>query len=235
MARIRDTNPRLVADLGCGTGSLTRVLAERFPAARVVGLDNSSSMLERAAEESIEWRLGDVATWTPTEPVDLIYSNAALHWLTDHEALFARLLGFVSPGGTLAVQMPGNWAEPTHTIPARVLDEGDWPEALRRALPRDRVLPMSAYRRALSSAAELDLWETTYHQILPASDRHPVLEWVKGSLLTPILAMLDGAERQRFESACEAGYERAYAREADGSVVLPFRRVFLVAAAVAPA
>lgn len=235
MARIPESTPRTIVDLGCGTGSLTRLLAERFPAAGVTGLDNDPSMLGRAPEGSIAWRLADVGSWRPDEPVDLIYSNAALHWLTGHEALFARLLGALAPGGTLAVQMPNNWHEPTHTIPARVLDEGGWPAEVANALPRDRVLPMSAYRRALSGADHLDQWETTYHQVLPASDRHPVLEWVKGSLLTPVMALLEGPDRERFESACEVRYETAYPREADGSVVLPFRRVFLVAGAVASA
>src|SRR5262245_59994510 len=112
-------DPDLVVDLGCGTGRIARLLAERFPAAAVQGVDSSASMLAEAAAEGesrIEWRQADIARWAPDRPVGLLFSNAALHWLPDHAALFRRLLDGVAPGGVLAVQMPRNFAQPSHAL-----------------------------------------------------------------------------------------------------------------------
>jgi len=231
MARIPDISPRSIVDLGCGTGSLTHLLADRFNDANVVGLDNSQDMLDQTESDSIEWRCEDIGAWHPESQMDLIYSNAALHWLVDHDQLFPRLLESLSPGGVLAVQMPNNWREPTHKIPAAILAQPDWTDEVRHILPRDRVQSPVHYQRWLAAADATDLWETTYYQLLPSADRHPVLEWVKGSLLRPVLALLDEDPRalDRFLRACEHEYERAYPRESDGSVVLPFRRLFIVA------
>lgn len=167
---------------------------ERWPDAFVVGIDSSAEMIERARRDHPEltWRVGDVTAWEPEEPIDVAYSNAALHWLDDHADLFRRLRSLLADGGVLAVQMPDNWAAPTHRIPAEVLDEGDWPDAARSALMRDRLSDPASYAR-WAQPAEVDLWRTTYHHQLTGED--PVWTWGTGSLLRPVLATLEGSDR----------------------------------------
>ncbi len=229
LGRIDVESPRLVVDLGCGPGNLTRVLAQRWPDARVVGVDSSPAMLARAASTSSEvtWIEADLTSWEPPDPVDVIFSNAALHWVERHEVIFPRLASTLAPGGHLAVQMPANWAEPTHRLPAAILDGGGWPADAVTALVRDRVRPASFYRRLLSGRLEnLDIWTTTYHQQLGGAD--PVLRWVEGSVLAPVLDALDPASRLRFSEECADSYRRAYPPEPDGTTILPFTRLFIV-------
>ncbi|MEX2423827.1 MAG: methyltransferase domain-containing protein [Acidimicrobiia bacterium] len=229
IARIPATEPRRVVDLGCGTGTLTAVLARRWPSAHIVGLDASRDMLERVPNgvENVQWQLGDIGAWRADEPCDLIFSNAALHWLDDHEALFRRLAGSLAPRGVLAVQMPDNWAAPSHRIPAAVLAEGDFSDAARAALITDRVASPSEYRRWLGAGLEIDMWSTTYHQVLRGTS--PVLEWVKGTVLRPVLDTLDDQRGAAFVEECDRRYRSAYPRDADGVTMLAFRRLFIVA------
>lgn len=228
IARIPDADVASIVDLGCGTGHLTAMLAERFPEARVLGVDASEEMIEvaRADHPDIDWVVADLSTWAPDVPVDVVYSNATLHWLDDHASLFPRIRSWVAVGGTLAVQMPDNWRAPTHVVPARVLDDGSWPEEARSALMRDRLAAPGDYRRWLQPA-EVDLWRTTYHQTLVGAD--PVWAWVTGSVVRPVLAALAPADRVRFETECRARYREAYPEEPDGTTLLPFSRLFMVA------
>jgi len=227
IARIADLEPRTVVDLGSGSGELTALLASRWPEADVTGVDSSREMVEKArgSHPGAEWVVGDIEDWAPPGPVDLIFSNAALHWVDDHHKLFRGLRSHLSSQGALAVQMPDNWRAPTHRVPADILDEGDWPEAARRALLRDRVCRVDDYREWLQPA-EVDVWRTTYHHTLTGDD--PVWAWVTGSLLRPVLAALDDDDSDRFEAECKSGYAAAYPTR-DGVTTLPFSRLFLVA------
>jgi trans-aconitate 2-methyltransferase len=229
IARIPAIEPSRVIDLGCGTGALTAVLAQRWPTAHIVGLDASPDMLKRAPADigNVEWQIGEIASWSPNEPYDLVFSNAALHWLDHHETLFRRLAGSLAPRGVLAVQMPDNWSEPSHRIPAAVLDDGDFSETSRSALIRDRVSSPAEYRRWLGAGMTIDMWTTTYHQVLRGRD--PVLEWVMGTVLRPVLETLDEACQAAFVEECARRYRAAYPPEADGATVLAFRRLFIVA------
>jgi trans-aconitate 2-methyltransferase len=230
MVRIPDIEPRSIVDLGTGTGHLAARLAERWPEASVAGIDGSTEMIERARADhpSLGWSVGDIANWEPSHPVDLLFSNAALHWLDHHETLFPRLRSHLAPGGVLAVQMPDNWAEPTHRIPAEVLNDGGWPAPAREALLRDRLAPPTDYAAWVAPAA-VDLWRTTYYQPLVGDD--PVWTWVTGSLLRPVLAALGDAERERFTRICRARYADAYPAGPGDVTTLPFSRLFLIARA----
>ena len=227
LRRIPSVHPRRVVDLGCGTGRLTAELARRWPEARVEGVDSSEAMLDRAQVGTVTWVEADIRDWEPDEPVDVIYSNAALHWLDDHPDLFRRLAAHVASGGVFAVQMPGNWDQPSHRIPAAILDSEGFPETARDALLRDRVAGLEEYRRWIGAGFRFDLWTTTYHQVLAGPD--PVLRWVMGTVLRPVVEVLTPAERDRFLARCAGRYREAYPPEPDGSTVLPFRRIFIVA------
>lgn len=230
LARIPDIAARRVVDLGCGTGNLTALLARRWPDANVAGIDSSEDMIERARRDhpGLNWTIGSIESWNPETRFDVVFSNAALHWVDGHETLFRRLRSFLADDGVLAVQMPDNWAAPTHRIPADVLDSGDWTDGARTAMMRDRLSSPDLYPRWLQPAT-VDMWRTTYFQQLSGDD--PVWEWVSGSVLRPVLANLDAASRERFARRCKALYREAYPPDSEGTTMLPFSRLFMVAQA----
>jgi trans-aconitate 2-methyltransferase len=236
LERVPLQSPQLVYDLGCGSGNVTRLLAERWPAARICGLDNSKEMLEKAAAGPgpIEWVEGDIAEWAPDRPPDLIYSNAALHWVTDHPRLFPRLAGYLKSGGCLAVQMPLSWGAPSHRLMRATLADGGpggrplGSTALREAVAQRWVAEAEQYYDWLASLARsLDIWETEYLQVLTGAD--PVLEWVKGTGLRPILNGLEGEEREIYLAEYTRRLREAYPMKPDGRTLYPFRRLFIVA------
>lgn len=228
IARLPDREVRTVVDLGCGSGELTAALAARYLQATVTGVDSSEAMLERASERypELRWVSGDIATWRPHAPFDVVFSNAALQWVEGHEALFPRLLEAVAPGGTLAVQMPRNFDAPSHVLLREVAAEPRW--AGRIALRSEPVWPPERYYTLLAPrVAGLELWETEYLHVLEGED--PVLEWVKGTALLPVQAALEGAERDAFVATYRERLRQAYPRRADGKTLFPFRRLFLLA------
>jgi trans-aconitate 2-methyltransferase len=230
LARVELEAPTVVFDLGCGTGSMTRLMAERWPGARLTGVDSSRVMLEAAnsTPANVRWRQQDMGAWEPGEPADLIYSNAALHWLPGHDRLFPHLLRQLAPAGVLAVQMPRNFEAPSHTAVAEAALAGPWRAQLEPLLRPPPVAAPAWYLDLLSPHCDsVDLWETEYYQVLRGEN--PVKEWTKGTWLAPLLAALPEPERQAFEQAYAERVARAYPRRADGTTVLPFRRLFMVA------
>jgi trans-aconitate 2-methyltransferase len=176
-----------VVDLGCGTGELTRALHERARAGSTLGLDSSRAMLERSAPHAgggLTFELGDIAEWAPATPVDLIFSNAALHWIDDHDELFARLTTALSPGGQLAVQMPANHDHPSHLVAARVAAEEPFRAALGGYVRRSPVLDPESYALLLHRLgyASQHVRLQVYVHVLPHAGA--VVDWVKGTLLT---------------------------------------------------
>ena len=230
IARIPIEQPRTVVDLGCGTGNVTLILRSRWPDAGVTGVDGSPQMLAEArkAEADIVWKQCDVAHWNPPEKFDLVFSNAALHWLDDHRALFARICANVAPGGVLAVQMPRNFSAPSHMLLHELASSPPWRDALAGMLRPQPVLAPEAYYDLLAQKARsLDIWETEYLQILEGEN--PVAEWTKGTWLAPLLAALAPGPREAFESEYRRMVAQAYPRQANGKSLFPFRRLFIVA------
>ncbi|MGE5271128.1 MAG: methyltransferase domain-containing protein [Thiohalocapsa sp.] len=232
LQRIDLEMPALVYDLGAGAGNVTRLLAARWPAARVVGVDGSAEMLAKAAKENpgIEWQQADLAGWRPERPASIIYSNAALHWLDDHERLLPALFASLAPGGIFAVQMPRNFGAPSHTLITEAALSGPWRTRLEPLLrPSPVAAPDYYYDLLAPLAASLDIWETEYLQVLDGPN--PVKEWTKGTWLLPLLAALDGPDRSRFEAAYAERVAAAYPPRRDGKTLFPFRRMFIIAAA----
>ena len=230
--RIDVADPAEVYDLGAGAGNVTRLLKKRWPKARVTGADESQEMLAKAAAGAPEivWQRTDLATWRPLRPADVIYSNAALHWLGDHDRLFPALFSALAPQGVLAVQMPRNFSAPSHAAIAEAVRTGPWRSKLEPLLRPAPVADPAFYFDLLAPrAAALDIWETEYLQVLEGD--HPVKEWTKGTWLRPLLDALDEPERGRFEACYADLVARAYPRRPDGRTLFPFRRLFIVATA----
>ena len=234
MARIDAASPRSVVDLGCGTGGVTRILAERWPEAQVTGLDSSAAMLAKARAGTpvpgVTWLEADIASWRPEGELDVVYSNAALHWVADHASLFPRLVSTLAPGGTLAVQMPKSWDQPSHRLMRDVLDSGEigplGDAALRERMGRPPTLEPGDYLDLLQRPdRRVELWITEYVHVLEGED--PVLEWVTATGLRPVLDALGEPELGRFLAEYRRRLREAYPRRADGTTLFPFRRLFL--------
>jgi len=228
--RIPVTDPGEVYDLGAGTGNVTVQLKERWPNAHITGVDDSEAMLAKAGQiPGISWERANLAQWKPSRPADLIYSNAALHWLPDHEKLFRALLSYLAPGGVLAVQMPRNFMAPSHTLVNDVALNGPWRAKLEPILrPPPTAEPAVYYGLLAPQAAIVDIWETEYLHVLEGKD--PVKEWIKGSWMSPLLDALDANERVEYEAEYSRLAAQAYPPRPDGQTLLPFRRLFLIAA-----
>jgi trans-aconitate 2-methyltransferase len=228
------TEPRTVYDIGCGPGNATRLLRDRWPSARITGVDASEEMLARAraALPGVTWVRADIRTWHAPEPADVLFSNAALHWLGDHEHLFPALAEQLAPGGVLAVQMPSNWDAPYQTLMEQAVHESAFRQRLEPLLLHDPVGSPTFYFDLLSGPTRgVDLWITTYLHVLEGDD--PVKEWVKGSSLKPLLDALPEGERETFQARYAELVREAYPRRADGITLFPFARVFIVAMPVA--
>ncbi len=234
MHQIPADKPKQVYDLGCGPGNITQILADRWADACVTGVDASADMLAKAAksDSNIDWLEADVTSWSPPGPADVIFSNAALHWLNDHQLLFPRLLSMLGSGGVLAVQMPRNHQAYSHTLMADTARAGPWADVLAPVLREAPVATPEFYYDLLSSNAQsLDIWESEYAQILEGKD--PVLAWVKGTALKPLLDALDETGNPDWKDAFLDDYRarlaEAYPERKDGRTLFPFRRLFIVA------
>lgn len=230
LQRITHEAPARIVDLGCGTGNATPLMRRRWPDARITGVDGSPDMLARAREEhpDVAWIEADVAEWTPDEAQDLVFSNAALHWLDDHDRLFPRLLGMLAPGGQLAVQMPRNYHEPGLALVNETALDGPWRARLASVVrPIPVHEPRFYYRLLRPLVAELDIWESDFIHVLEGDN--PVADWTKGAWMSPLLAALDEPERSAYEAEYRRRVALAYPKEPDGTTLFPFRRVFFVA------
>ena len=226
-----DLAPGEIWDLGCGAGQHAAWLKRRWPEARVHGLDSSAAMLEqaRARDGDIDWRRGDIAAWGPERPADLIFANASLHWLPDHESLLRRLVGALAPGGVIAVQMPMAHETRHHSLMREVAADGLWAAALAGVGTIMPLLEPDAYFAVLAEdCGEVDIWATTYLQALTGPEA--VLEWMKGTALRPYLAALtEEVMRRAYLDALGARLSAAFPRRPDGVTLMPFPRLFLLA------
>lgn len=232
MARVGAEDPRLVLDLGCGSGELTAALARRWPGAAVVGVDSSEAMIESARSRGPRdgqpaFVLGDVRDWEPPGPVDVLVSNAVLQWVPGQFGVLARWTRFLAAGGWIAVQLPGNFDQPGHVIMRELAASPRWRPLLAGvALNRQAADPADYLDLLAMAGCETDAWETTYLHVLTGDN--PVLEWYKGSGLRPVIDALGAGLADQFVAEYGERIRQAYPPRPYGTV-LPFRRVFAVA------
>lgn len=227
VSRIDAAQPRRVVDLGCGPGTLTALLHQRWPAADVLGIDNSPEMIEAAAGvRGVRFELGDVADFAPGPEVDVLISNATLQWVPGHLDLLASWAGALPAGGWLAIQVPGNFDAAAHSLLRSLAASDPWAAALDGVLRHDVVAAPERYATVLLAAGlEVDVWETTYLHVLPGAD--PVLEWLRGTGLRPVLGALPPTGAAQFSAALAEQLRAAYPPGPHGTL-FPFRRVFAV-------
>jgi trans-aconitate 2-methyltransferase len=232
LAAIPAADVRSAVDIGCGPGNSTQLLVERFTGATVRGLDSSSDMIEAARKRlpQVKFDLSDIDTWSESGPFDVIFANAVLQWVPDHATLLPSLVSKLAPGGSLAIQMPDNLQQPSHRLMREVAADGPWASKLAKvAGQRTEMADAGIYYSMLKACcARVDVWRTTYHHPL-AGGAAGVVEWFKGSGLRPFLEPLDEAQRVQYLKQYQTAIEQAYPALADGSVLLPFPRLFIVA------
>jgi trans-aconitate 2-methyltransferase len=230
LARVPLAAPRRIVDLGCGPGNSTELLARRWPDAEVTGIDSSPEMLAQARADypALRWIEADIAALPPDGAHDLVFSNAALQWVPDHARVFPALFDALPPGGVLAVQMPRNFDAPSHVLLRETAASPRW---AARMPPETRVLTVGDpgfYHDLLAPrAARLDIFEIEYLHVMDGPEG--IVEWMKGTGLRPFLQRLEGADLAAFLESYLEKLALAYPRRADGKVLFPFRRIFLVA------
>lgn len=230
LAQVAADDPRYVADLGCGPGNLTAALAQRWPGARVTGVDSSPEMIAAAATAAADGRVtftvGDVRDWQPEGTPDVLVCNAVLQWVPDHNDLLVRWADSLAPGGWLAFQIPGNFDQPHQVIVQEMAGSARWREPLKDAdLNRQAGDPREYTELLARPGYAVDAWETTYLHVLQGEN--PVLEWAKGTTLLPVLAALDAEQAAGFLHEYGQRLRAAYSHHRFGTI-FPFRRVFTV-------
>lgn len=220
-----------ILDLGCGNGVAIPLIRARWPEAAITALDNSPEMLEAAGNRTdslTRFIQADITQWSPDRKFQLIVSNAALHWLDDHEGLFPRLMEWLAPGGILAVQMPYNWAEPSHRLMIQAAENGPWKQKLAPLLRPTPVGSTSFYQALLEPLSQsCDVWEQVFTHNLDGEDA--VFNWIKGTSLKPLLDALEIGERVAFAANYKAALNSAYPGKQSGGTTFPFHRLFIMA------
>ena len=228
-------NPASIVDLGCGPGNVTAILRKRWKDAAISGVDNSSAMLDRARAEypdkNINWELENINDWVLDKrngTFDIVFSNAALHWLGGHKDLFPQLMGRIATGGVLAVQMPNNFSAPSHKLILKTVVEGPWADELKPVVKNTPIAWPAAYKGWLHPFSKnVEVWETHYIHHFDGDD--PVLKWISSTALAPILSALKGVMRESFLAVYGRRLREAYPKDADGRTVYKMRRTFILA------
>lgn len=231
LSRIPPREVSHATDLGCGPGNSTELLYHAWPQALITGLDSSQAMLEQARQRlpDCQFIQANISSWQADAPQEVIFANASLQWLTDHQRLFPHLFAQLAPGGVLAIQMPDNLDEPTHSLMRKVAATSDWVEKIGPgAAERKKILSIDAYYDLLSwGGGSVDIWRTTYYHVMPS--HQAMVEWLKATGLRPFLSVLDKPEQDAFLAQYLQELKVAYPLRQDGNVLMPFPRLFMVA------
>lgn len=231
LARVKSERVETAVDLGCGPGNSTELLARRFPDARLSGIDTSAKMIEAAQKRlpNARFAIEAIQDWQPDAPQDLIFANASLQWVPNHATLFPRLAGFLSEGGVLAFQIPDNLEAPSHTTMSEAARDIGLDEIVREAeVERTKIASANdTYAMLKPACRQIDIWRTTYYHPLAGLDS--IVEWLKGTGLLPYLARMAPERHEAFLQAYRQRLVPHFPELDDGTVLLPFPRLFIVA------
>ena len=231
VARIMISNPETVIDIGCGPGNSTQIIHRRWSNADIVGLDSSQKMIEKAREDypSQKWMVGDASDLDTNQKYDIVFSNATLQWIPDHDVLIPRLFNTVNKDGVLAVQVPANNESPIHKALLSVARSRKWKEYTSGCEKLLTYHNVDYYYNILVSLTEnFDIWETTYYHVLES--HKTLLEWYSSTGMKPFLERLpDDEARTEFEKEILMQCKSFYPVQTDGKILYPFKRLFFTA------
>lgn len=226
--RVADRKPDTIADIGCGPGNSTAVLKAVFPdASSVLGIDNSTEMIERARKDhkGIDFAVASAAELSGS--YDLLFSNACLQWIPDHEQLIPQLMAHLTDGGALAVQIPMNQEEPLFRAIHAVVSDGKWGFS-HSVSGQNKVLSPDSYFNILSGCStRFEMWETVYYHALPSHEH--LMQWVRETRLRPYLSVLEAPEQRSLEQEILDKARDSYPVMGSGEIILRFRRFFFIA------
>jgi trans-aconitate 2-methyltransferase len=231
VARIPSEDPHTIIDIGCGPGNSTQVLRRRWPHADIVGLDKSEKMIERARRDypGQTWRTGDASMLEAHWQYDIVFSNAAIHWIPDHHYLIPRLFQVVGENGFLAIQVPANYKSPLYKVILNVSRSSKWRDLTSGA--NDQITYHGAeyyYNQLVAFTRDITIWSTTYYHILKSHE--DLVAWYKSTAMKPFLERLASDDmRREFEQAVLTGCKEHYPPQADGRILYPFKRLFFIA------
>jgi trans-aconitate 2-methyltransferase len=230
-ARINVESPKSTIDIGCGPGNSTQVLRDRWPDAKIAGLDSSAAMIEKAKKDypDVEWITADASKFVSNKRYDIVFSNAAIQWIPNHELLLPRLFEIVNGGGALAVQVPANKESPLHQAVLAVSSSSKWSKFTSGAEKSFTYNAVEYYYDILFRiSTKFDIWETTYYHVL--NSHAGLVEWYKGTGMKPFLERLpDDSSRTEFEKEVFEECKNSYEIRNDGKILYPFRRIFFIA------
>lgn len=231
LARINHPDAQYISDLGCGPGNSTELLYQAYPQGNILGVDSSETMLDEAKRRlpSCQFQLADIITWQPEVAQDIIYANASLQWVADHQKLMRHLVQQLAGDGILAFQVPDNLEQPSHELMRKVAIQGQWKSKIGEdAFRRNRLLTTDEYYDFLAgNGCKIDIWRTTFYHVMPSVAA--IVDWVRSTGLRPFLNPLNESEQQEFLHAYWVELKQAYSVRKDGSVLLAFPRLFVVA------
>lgn len=231
LSRIPLTDVTSATDLGCGPGNSTELLCNAWPDAHITGLDSSQAMLEQAQQRlpGCTFAREDIRRWQAAQPQDVIYANASLQWLTEHQTLLPHLIAQLAPSGVLAVQMPDNLDQPTHRLMREVAQRAPWGEIIDpQAANRKKLLSTEQYYDLLCDAGcRVDIWRTTYYHVMPSPQA--IVDWLRATGLRPFLAALDEPQQEAYLAEYRSEIAQAYPARADGNLLMAFPRLFMLA------
>jgi trans-aconitate 2-methyltransferase len=230
IAKIKPVEPKSIIDIGCGPGNSTQVLVNRWPNAKITGLDSSSSMIRKAEQDypNQEWIVADALTYDPEIEYDIVFSNAVIQWIPNHEDLLKKFHGMLSDNGTVAIQIPLFWDMPLGKIINETAKDSRWKEQMEGIEDLFTIHNYSFYYDNLSNLFNsIDIWETHYFHIL---DSHiAILEMMRSTGLKPYLDKLDtDLDINLFEKKVMIEIEKAYPKQKNSKVLLPFKRLFFI-------
>ncbi len=230
-ARIPLTGHLRILDAGCGPGNSTRVLAQQFPQADILGVDSSPEMICRAQQDhpDLRFALGDIGSEDGLcgGPFDVIFSNACLQWVAEHTRLLPRLLAQLSPVGVLAVQVPMNYEEPIHRILSGLASDPAWQNKFAQPRRFYTLAPEGYYAVLTAGHAQAELWQTTYFHVMPSHES--ILDWYRGTGMRPYLEQLSAGDGERFSQQVLERVREAYPVQPDGKILFRFPRLFFLA------
>jgi trans-aconitate 2-methyltransferase len=231
VARIPLEDPQTIIDIGCGPGNSTQILRKRWPQADIIGLDKSAKMIERARTDYPDqtWIVGDASTLAPDHRYDIVFSNAVIHWISDHHRLLLRLFNIVEKNGILAIQVPANHESPLYRIILNVARSGKWSRFTSGAEGLITYHAAEYYYNELAPLTkDIVLWETTYYHILKS--HQDLVAWYKSTAMKPLLESLPAdSDREEFEQEVLTECKKQYPLQSDGRILYPFKRLFFIA------